>query len=176
MRYARFTLSWALVLGALMFSSAAILAQDADPAEAKEAEQAKFKALKSPVPYTDRSVGRGKAIYLRYCTECHGLDGRAQIDVVANATNLTSPEKYFHGTTEGEIFRSIRDGAGIDMPPFKAMFKKEEDLWHLTNFVRSLWPEEVRPKVQTDAAVSGGEAGEDKASSEGADHDSKDQK
>jgi hypothetical protein len=34
------------------------------------------------------------------------------------------------------------------MPPFKSQFQKEEDLWHLVNFIRSLWPESMRPKLQ----------------------------
>jgi mono/diheme cytochrome c family protein len=136
-----------------------------------DAERAKFRELKSPVPYTERSVARGAVVYRRMCTECHGLDGKAQMDVVANATNLTNPEKYFHGTTEGEVFRSIRDGAGIDMPPYKTQIQKEEDLWHLVNFVRSLWPEEKRPKLQ-DEDASGEKADGDGASPGGADHES----
>jgi hypothetical protein len=45
-----------------------------------------------------------------------------------------------NGTSEGLIFRSIRDGAGLAMPPFKTEVTAQEDLWHLVNFVRSLWP------------------------------------
>ncbi len=133
-------------------------AQDAaapDPAAAK-AEEAKFREVKSPIPYTKKSIARGKTIYARYCTECHGVDGKAQIDVVANATNLTNTEKYLHGTTEGEIFRSIRDGAGVDMPPFKTMLKNEEDIWSIVNFVRSLWPEDKRPELKPDDAAAEG--------------------
>src|SRR5689334_2494841 len=108
--------------------SQSVVAQDApatskDPAAIK-AEQEEFQSVKSPLPYSAKSISRGKMIYARYCTECHGKDGKAQIDVVANATNLTNPEKFLHGITEGEIFHSIRDGAGVDMPPFKPMLTK----------------------------------------------------
>ena len=41
---------------------------------------------------------------------------------------------------EGLVFRSIRDGAGLAMPPFKTEVVAQDDLWHLVNFVRSLWP------------------------------------
>lgn len=159
----------------LSFSIAAggAIAQDAakpalDPAVAK-AEEAKFRAVKSPVAYDDKSIARGKMIYARYCTECHGKDGKAQIDVVANATNLTNPEKFLHGTTEGEIFHSVRDGAGVDMPPFKEQLKKEEDVWSMVNFIRSLWPEDKRPAAKAEGAKADG--ADKPAKAEGATHE-----
>jgi mono/diheme cytochrome c family protein len=102
--------------------------------------------LKSPVPFSKASIARGKTLYTRNCTECHGADGKSQIDVIADATDLTNPKAWKSGTSEGEIFRSIRDGAGEAMPPFAGKVSKEEDLWHMVNYVRSLWPESARPK------------------------------
>ncbi|HSE37209.1 MAG TPA: c-type cytochrome [Blastocatellia bacterium] len=104
--------------------------------------------LKSPVPFSKESITRGRAVFARNCTACHGNDGKSEVDVVANATDLTEPKLWRSGTLEGEIFRSIRDGAGDTMPPFKSQLQKEEDLWHLVNFIRSLWPEPMRPKLQ----------------------------
>jgi len=106
------------------------------------------KKLKDPVAFTKESIARGRALFMRNCTACHGNDGKSQVDVVANATDLTDPKMWRSGTAEGEIFRSIRDGAGDTMPPFKAQFHEESDLWHLVNFIRSLWPEPMRPKLQ----------------------------
>jgi mono/diheme cytochrome c family protein len=107
------------------------------------------KKLKSPIPYTKKSISQGRSIYLRNCTGCHGADGKATVDVVADATDLTSPSLWKNGTAEGEIFRSIRDGQGASMPSFKAQIK-EDDTWHLVNFIRSLWPESVRPQLRDD--------------------------
>ena len=104
--------------------------------------------LKSPVPFTKESIAQGRTLFARNCTACHGNDGKSQVDVVANATDLTDPKFWGSGTSEGEIFRSIRDGAGDTMPPFKSQMQKEEDMWHLVNFIRSLWPESMRPKLQ----------------------------
>jgi mono/diheme cytochrome c family protein len=104
--------------------------------------------LKSSVPYAKTSIARGRILYTNDCTGCHGSDGKAQVDVIADATDLTDPKLWKSGTTEGEIFRSIRDGAGISMPPYRDQIRKEEDLWHLVNFIRSLWPEADRPKLQ----------------------------
>lgn len=106
------------------------------------------KQLKSPIPFSKESIARGRAVFARNCTACHGADGKSEVDVVANATDLTEPKLWRSGTAEGEIFRSIRDGAGDTMPSFKSQLQKEEDLWHLVNFIRSLWPESMRPKLQ----------------------------
>jgi len=106
------------------------------------------KKLKSPVPFTTASVARGKILYMRECTECHGADGKSLLDVIANATDLTDPKAWNSGTSEGEIFRSIRDGAGEAMPPFADKVTTEEDLWHMVNYLRSLWPDSARPKLQ----------------------------
>ena len=118
-----------------------------------EGETTDFTKLKSPVRYTKNSIDRGKVIFLRNCVDCHDRDGQAVASIVAQATNLTQPHLWESGTTEGEIFRSIRDGAGLEMPEFKMIIRREEDLWHLVNFVRSLWPEDKRPKLQTEEEV-----------------------
>ena len=140
--------SIALCLAAI---SAAIFATRADTAaqDVKEKltrEEAQL--LKSPVPYTKDSINKGRILFTRDCVACHGPDGKSEMDVVANATNLTEPKLWRSGTSEGEIFRSIRDGAGEVMPPFKAQYQKDEEIWALVNFIRSLWPEPQRPKLQ----------------------------
>ena len=103
--------------------------------------------LKSPVPFSKTSIARGKVLYARACTECHGADGKSLVDVVANATDLTQPKAWKSGTSEGEIFRSIRDGAGEAMPPFADKVSKAEDIWNMVNYLRSLWPDSARPKL-----------------------------
>ena len=107
------------------------------------------KKLKSPVPYSKKSISQGRSIYMRNCTGCHGVDAKATVDVVADATDLTSPQLWKNGTTEGEMFRSIREGQGASMPTFKNQIK-EEDTWNLVNYIRSLWPESMRPTLQED--------------------------
>jgi mono/diheme cytochrome c family protein len=105
------------------------------------------KKLKNPVPFTKKSISQGKDTFLRNCVGCHGDNGKALIDVVADATDLTDPKAFRDGTTDGEIFRSIRDGAGASMPSFKSQIEKEDDLWHLVNFIHSLWPSEAQPPL-----------------------------
>jgi len=111
---------------------------------------AEAKKLKNPIPYTRKSIVQGRNVFVRYCTGCHGGDGKATVDVVADATDLTEPKGYRDGTSEGEIFRSIRDGAGASMPSFKTQIQKEDDLWHLVNYIHSLWPDSMQPPLQED--------------------------
>jgi mono/diheme cytochrome c family protein len=106
--------------------------------------------LKSPVAYSQKSIARGRVIFMQNCTSCHGENGKAEGSLVADATDLTSPQLYKSGTSEGEIFHSIRDGAGDQMPAFKGQLDSETDIWNLVNFIRSLWPEGQRPAVQED--------------------------
>jgi mono/diheme cytochrome c family protein len=106
--------------------------------------------LKSPVAYSKKSIARGRVIFMQNCTSCHGENGKAEGSLVADATDLTSPQLYKSGTSEGEIFHSVRDGAGDQMPAFKGQLDNETDIWNLVNFIRSLWPEGQRPAVQED--------------------------
>lgn len=145
-----------LLVAATVFLALSTMARAQDSSEAKEnrvpdgplsAEAAK--RLKNPIPFTKKSIAQGRGMYMRSsCTGCHGADGKATVDVVANATDLTSPKLYQDGTTDGEIFRSIRDGQSASMPSFKSQIRPEEDIWHLVNFIHSLWPESMRPPLQ----------------------------
>ena len=111
--------------------------------------QADAKKLKNPIAFTSKSVGQGKSIFIRMCSSCHGMDGKSTLDVVADATDLTEPKAYKSGATEGEIFRSIRDGQGASMPSFKDQLKSEDEMWHLVNFIENLWPDTDRPKPKS---------------------------
>ena len=129
-------------LASVLLAAASLTADDA-PLSAADA-----KKLKSPLPYSKKSIVQGRSVFVRLCAGCHGADGKSQVDVVADATDLTDPKVYKSGITEGEMFRSIRDGQGASMPSFRTQIRNEEDLWHMVNFIRSLWPEEARPKLQ----------------------------
>jgi Cytochrome C oxidase, cbb3-type, subunit III len=109
---------------------------------------AEAKALRNPVSNTIKSIGRGRLLFATSgCASCHGSDGKALIEVVANATDLTNPKVWKNGTDEGQIFRSIRDGAGVAMPAFKGQITQEQDIWNIVNFIHSLWPQDQRPLV-----------------------------
>lgn len=100
------------------------------------------------VPFSTESVAAGRALFMSNCTQCHGNDGKAQVDVISNATDLTEPELYRNGTTDADITRSIREGVGGVMPPWGAVFKSEADIDHLKNFIKNLWPADQRPTAE----------------------------
>ncbi len=100
-------------------------------------------ALANPVAYSEESIAAGAQLYQQYCTECHGKDGRAQMDVISDATNLTEPDEYYNGSTQQDIFTSIKNGAGVGMPPWSSQIK-DDGIWNLVNFIRSLWTDEQR--------------------------------
>lgn len=106
--------------------------------------------LKNPVPYSKKSIAHGRTLFAQSCSPCHGPDGKSQVDVIGNATDLTSPKDYKSGTSDGEIFRSIRDGAGDSMPAFQTQLAGDRDIWDLVNLIHSLWPEPMRPPLVED--------------------------
>ncbi len=98
----------------------------------------------NPIAYSDESIAAGAQLFRQYCTSCHGADGRALIDVISDATDLTWPEDYYNGASQQDIYTSIRDGAGVAMPPWSMQIPDEADSWRLVNFIRSLWTQQQR--------------------------------
>lgn len=125
------------------------------PARESSEKEVDFRQLKNPVPYTNASIARGNMIYVRFCAACHGPDGKGLLDYMGDVTDLTAPERWRYGTTEGEIFHSTRDGAGTGMPAYKFEIRLEEDIWHTVNFIQSLWPVSMRPQLQEEREKKG---------------------
>lgn len=137
-----FCIGLVVVLSALSAESKADDSSFADLDRALTVEEAQ--SLKSPVPFTEESIAQGRTAYLRYaCGTCHGADGRAMVDFAGPVTDLTSPGVWVNGTSEGEIFRSIRDGVS-GMPAYRQEIGDEERIWHLVSFIRSLWPADAQ--------------------------------
>ena len=132
----RILVAWLLVAGSVTFGAE-------KPLTVEEARK-----LKNPIPYSKKSVTQGRSGFVRYCSGCHGMDAKATMDVVADATDLTNTKVWRNGFTDGEIFRSIRDGQSASMPAFGPQIKGDEDLWYMVNYIRSLWPESTRPAFQ----------------------------
>ena len=91
-----------------------------------------------PAAAEEASVGRGAQLFQQFCTECHGRDGRAQVDVISDATDLTDPDAYYSGTTDQDIFNSIANGAGVAMPAWRSQLGSDEAIWDVVSFIRSL--------------------------------------
>jgi mono/diheme cytochrome c family protein len=100
--------------------------------------------LKNPVASSAESIAAGRKLYDRHCSECHGDtgkgDGMAGEGLDKQPSNLTDAT-WDHGSTDGEIFTVIRDGAG-PKSDMKGFAKKITDrqIWDVVNFVRTLGP------------------------------------
>jgi mono/diheme cytochrome c family protein len=117
-------------------------------AERMPPEQAR--GLENPVGYSAETVREGRKTYLRLCQYCHGADGRAQANPDFEAPSLRAPSEWRYGSSDGEMFISIRDGAGHEMPPFGKQLA-DDQIWQLVRYVRSIGPKELR----TDSAGQG---------------------
>ena len=92
---------------------------------------------RNPVSYAPESVARGKSLYLQNCQSCHDEDGRARSAAVAIAADLTDPSRWKFGTSDGQLFKTIKDGAAEAMPPF-GVDLKDPQIWDVVNFIRTL--------------------------------------
>ena len=109
---------------------------DQPPADAKVPADAAAK--QDPVKSSPESLAKGKKLYGFDCAMCHGDKGDGKGEMAAdmkNVTNFTDPEAL-KNRTDGEMFYVIRHGKH-DMPP-EGDRAKDEDIWHLVNYVRSL--------------------------------------
>jgi hypothetical protein len=76
-------------------------------------------------------------LYARYCVRCHGIDGRGVWDIpgVPNFTDL----RWQACRDDGALARSILEGRGAVMPPFRGTITLEE-AWAMSRYLRSFIP------------------------------------
>jgi cbb3-type cytochrome c oxidase subunit III len=98
--------------------------------------------LKNPEPKTAESIEAGKSLYKRFCASCHGPNGKGDGGMALSGgtpSDLTD-EAWDYGSTDGEIFITIRDGVSSDMLAYKEKLS-EKQIWQVVNFIRSIGPE-----------------------------------
>jgi hypothetical protein len=86
------------------------------------------------------------SLYNRYCTRCHGVDGRGVWDIpdVPDFTNVCWQESR----SDAQLARIILEGRGAVMPPFRGTLTLEE-AWAMGRYLRSFVPgtEASRPNL-----------------------------
>jgi mono/diheme cytochrome c family protein len=102
---------------------------------------AEGKKMKNPVASSPESIKAGQAAFQKNCRFCHGADAKGNGPMAPEGThpsNLTD-DKWDRGSTDGEIFLVIRDGAGpkFDMKGYKSKMS-ETDIWNVVNYLRSV--------------------------------------
>jgi mono/diheme cytochrome c family protein len=129
-----------LAVLALLFFVFALWAQNQPPAKAPAPEPTTppEAAKVNPVKPTPESIAKGKKTYGVDCEMCHGKDGDGKGDMasdIKNVTDFTNPDAL-KNRSDGDLFNIIRKGKG-EMPP-EGDRAKNDDIWNLVNYIRSL--------------------------------------
>ena len=142
---------WVAALFSLVFAVA--LATTVVDAQRRGGDP-KLAARKNPVPSTPASINAGKALYNKNCRHCHGLRAKGDGPLAPKdpkPADLTDA-KWDHGSSDGEIFAVIWNGApsaqgkGKDqgMVGQKGTLT-EKEVWQVVNFIRSIGPAPAQP-------------------------------
>ena len=137
---------WVAALFSLIFAVA--LATTAVDAQ-KRGGDPTLAARKNPVPSTPISINTGKALYNKNCRHCHGLKAKGDGPLAPknpSPADLTDA-KWDHGSSDGEIFAVIWNGAPSAQGKSKdagMVGQKgtltEKDVWQIVNYLRSIGP------------------------------------
>jgi cytochrome c oxidase cbb3-type subunit III len=118
-----------LAIGLLCLASGYAVAQsDADPSEVER--------------FTDGEAAHGAPLYKRYCSGCHGADGRGGAQTfMPHIQNLTQKD-YIEFLPDGYLFTVIAGGGGAVgkstmMPAWKGTLS-EQDIKDIIAHIRSL--------------------------------------
>jgi mono/diheme cytochrome c family protein len=95
--------------------------------------------LKNPVAASPESLMRGQAEYTRLCANCHGANGKGGPgnDLTPPAPDLTGGTPFKFGSSEGEMFYTIKNGVGPDfnMGAWGQQGVSDQDIWNIVNYI-----------------------------------------
>src|SRR6266540_5848325 len=99
------------------------------------------KKIVNPVKATPESITQGAQLFQKRCAFCHGKDAKGngpQAPKGSHPADLTD-DKWDRGSSDGEIFAVLRDGAGPEfvMKGYNGKLT-DEQMWHLVNYLHSL--------------------------------------
>ena len=108
----------------------------------------KAAAVKNPVASTAASINAGRALYGKNCRHCHGLKGLGDGPLAPKNPRPASliDDKWDHGSTDGELFAVIWNGAPAPKSEMKGMkgTLTEKDVWSIINYLRSIGPKTAK--------------------------------
>ena len=137
---------------AALFILALAVAVSAAPVGAqKRGGDPKLAARKNPVAFNAASINAGRNLYNKNCRHCHGLRAKGDGPLAPKnpkPADLTDA-KWDHGSSDGEIFAVIWNGAPAPMSEMKPMkgTLTEKNVWEIVNYIRSLGPKTAAPKA-----------------------------
>jgi mono/diheme cytochrome c family protein len=101
----------------------------------------------NPVKADATSIAAGQKLYAQNCAACHGDsgkgDGKMAGELDPKPSDLTDAD-WKHGSTDGEIFLVISDGAkNTGMKAFKSKLTAHQ-IWDAINYVHTLGPKPAK--------------------------------
>lgn len=93
----------------------------------------------NPLPLTQCNVDKGKELYNRFCTHCHGEKGAGD-GKVSNHDAINPPANAFT-KPDGQMFYSITYGKGVMGAHASQLNQKER--WQVINYIKSMDPANV---------------------------------
>ncbi|MEE8394468.1 MAG: cytochrome c [bacterium] len=124
--------SWAVL--SLVFGLAIVPAATgaAEPWKAP----AEAKGYQNTIAPSAQSIAAGKALFLKFCTRCHGEDGsgKGPTALSLNVIPADFRDKARMNQADGELAWKILSGR--DVMPSWAPVLQEEQVWNLVNYIR----------------------------------------
>ena len=126
-------------------SKPAVVAEQAKP-QRTEAPETESVAGLTPALTEVVSGGQGKELYERFCTGCHGDDGKAQTNF--GRMMNPPPTNFYEGPWQGDqtadaVIATVTQCKGA-MPAYKKEITSESDLQALAQYVLSLRKEQEK--------------------------------
>jgi mono/diheme cytochrome c family protein len=134
-----------LLISGLLLTGSLLFTQDKQaspkPAASSPISSIPVEAAKreNPVKPSEESLARGKKQYGYDCVMCHGKNGDGKGDVAADmklSMNDETNPSVLKDRSDGELFYIIQKGKD-QMPP-EGTRVKEETIWDMVNYIRSL--------------------------------------
>ncbi|PIQ97481.1 MAG: Triheme cytochrome c [Nitrospinae bacterium CG11_big_fil_rev_8_21_14_0_20_56_8] len=102
-----------------------------------------------PPPLTLESIARGKDLFIKNCSGCHGVKGRNDgvstrkiVNIPTDALwprNLSKPWTFRRGVSRKQIYLTLRTGlSGTAMPRFSERVFNDAKVWDIVHYVQTL--------------------------------------
>ncbi|MBF0278713.1 MAG: cytochrome c [SAR324 cluster bacterium] len=120
-------------------AAADLLKEEIDAISVLGAGPPQIQQLKNPTPKSDESIGRGKGLYDKNCSKCHGLYGNGNGPVAHGFDTQTRPLNTWtnaDSSVDGYLFWYITNGR-TDMPPWGIVLSANER-WDIINYIKTL--------------------------------------
>jgi mono/diheme cytochrome c family protein len=137
-----------LMLAITLVAIPPALRAEAQPAEPWTAP-ARAARKTNPISADEKSIARGKELYVKGCAPCHGSKGKGDgpASVTLNPKPADHTSRKMWEESDGSLFWKITTGRGA-MPSWEESYS-EEDRWHIINFLRTLAPPKASPSQQS---------------------------